>query len=242
MANTFHQNLLQSFANFKAKYIGNLPSGVTVTQINNDLGDKSSASAVSGDTAFAKINQLNNDLNGRVASLDDLVGVWNANGNVQTIGGFDGYNPFLKNEKYNNNQLEAQCGMYFDGTNFYGLGKKAGADAVVKKLGSQLLGTFNNPGTYYDGTGTYPNAWNIDVSTLVSNYTQLTADNFIFMPTATHTGAAVAATLYPDQDLNVSISYNAASGIVTINNWANIVGTSSWTVMGYIKTLKLYVI
>lgn len=37
MANTFHQNLKQSFANFKAKYIGNVPSGVTVAQINNKL-------------------------------------------------------------------------------------------------------------------------------------------------------------------------------------------------------------
>lgn len=39
MANTFHQNLMQSFANFKSKYIGNVPSGVTLAQINSDLTD-----------------------------------------------------------------------------------------------------------------------------------------------------------------------------------------------------------
>lgn len=37
MANTFHQNLMQSFANFKSKYIGNVPSGVTLAQINGRL-------------------------------------------------------------------------------------------------------------------------------------------------------------------------------------------------------------
>jgi hypothetical protein len=34
---TFHENLKQSFKNFKNKYIGNVPSGVTLAQINADL-------------------------------------------------------------------------------------------------------------------------------------------------------------------------------------------------------------
>jgi hypothetical protein len=36
---TFHENLKQSFKNFKNKYIGNVPSGVTLAQINTDLTD-----------------------------------------------------------------------------------------------------------------------------------------------------------------------------------------------------------
>jgi hypothetical protein len=36
---TFHENLKQSFKNFKNKYIGNVPSGVTLAQINADLTD-----------------------------------------------------------------------------------------------------------------------------------------------------------------------------------------------------------
>jgi hypothetical protein len=37
---TFHENLKQSFKNFKNKYIGNVPSGVTLAQINADLTAK----------------------------------------------------------------------------------------------------------------------------------------------------------------------------------------------------------
>lgn len=36
---TFHENLKQSFKNFKNKYIGNVPSGVTLAQINASLPD-----------------------------------------------------------------------------------------------------------------------------------------------------------------------------------------------------------
>jgi hypothetical protein len=36
---TFHENLKQSFKNFKNKYIGNVPSGVTLAQINADLSN-----------------------------------------------------------------------------------------------------------------------------------------------------------------------------------------------------------
>ena len=34
---TFKENLKQTFANFKTKYIGNVPEGVTVAQINQHL-------------------------------------------------------------------------------------------------------------------------------------------------------------------------------------------------------------
>ena len=43
---TFHENLKQSFKNFKNKYIGNVPSGVTLAQINADLTDIITASKV----------------------------------------------------------------------------------------------------------------------------------------------------------------------------------------------------
>lgn len=52
---TFHENLKQSFKNFKNKYIGNVPSGVTLAQINADLTDK-----VSGftDTTYSAVTGL----------------------------------------------------------------------------------------------------------------------------------------------------------------------------------------
>jgi hypothetical protein len=43
---TFHENLKQSFKNFKNKYIGNVPSGVTLAQINADLTELKEKSMV----------------------------------------------------------------------------------------------------------------------------------------------------------------------------------------------------
>jgi hypothetical protein len=68
---TFHENLKQSFKNFKNKYIGNVPSGVTLAQINADLSDKADKSdlaftqytvlkSISTTTGDITVNNLNN--------------------------------------------------------------------------------------------------------------------------------------------------------------------------------------
>ena len=115
------------------------------------------------------------------------------------------FNKLLANSTTNNDQLR----FYFDGANFYAIGRKAGADTVTKKLGDTgggacyLLGSF---GTNVTKT--------FNVSS-ISGYTSFTEDNFLLGVTTVKTyltGPRLSASK------NITKSYNASTGILTIKS------------------------
>ena len=110
--------------------------------------------------------------------------------------------------------------LYFDGTNFYAVGRKGGADSVTKKLGS-VVSTVIGTG----GAGTYS-------ATAIDGYKDLTVDNFAFIPTsvtgsfsgtATYSGgnnggSAENQSTSGSATASPTISYNSSTGKVTIGS------------------------
>ena len=81
--------------------------------------------------------------------------------------------------------------------------------------------------------------WSINVSS-ISNYKNLTANNFYIISKKIGVHCATNLLHYADNILDTYLSYDASNGILYINNWASIVGDSAWTVYGAIENVDLY--